>query len=61
MSAFVEYLELWQGTRPCWVRIKVVDVVWFQFQRQPRYTTAQEALDDFLAVHWGVIIEEPRQ
>lgn len=66
MTKYVEWDEPWGQTKygdediylhiVCQARAK--DVIAFQRKREPRYTKDDEALQDFLVVHWGRIVEK---
>lgn len=56
MGRCVVWIEQLSGSREgftaCSAPIK--DVVRWQFLAQPRYSTAEEALEDFIVVHWAM-------
>lgn len=41
------------------VRIAAADVIAWQRWREPRYESDEQALEDFLTVHWARIVEVP--
>ena len=61
MTAYIEWYEPYDSVLATQVhcRMTLKDVVRTQFTQTPRYRSAEQALDDFLAVHWGRIVREP--
>lgn len=61
MPKFVQFAEPWTEvngeTLGQVVRIKVEAVIKFQRFKEPRYESDQQALEDFLVVHWAEVIE----
>lgn len=58
MSQYVEWVEPYgDGAEAVIMQMSCEDVAKWQRRREPRYTSDQEAIDDFVVVHWGKIIE----
>lgn len=57
LEQYVEWVDpLDQSSVPVIMRAKVSDIITFQRKREPRYTSDQQALDDFIAVNWATVV-----
>ena len=60
MTKWVEWSEPWGSTGFEVVsRMRWKDVATVQRLREPRYESDEQAVDDFLVVHWARIVELP--
>jgi len=39
-------------------RMTEEDIIKYQREREPRYTSDQQALDDFMVIHWATKVAE---
>lgn len=57
LEQYVEWVEpLDQSSVPVTLRAKASDVIASQRKREPRYTSDQQALDDFIVVNWATLL-----
>jgi len=57
MAKFVEWVDPIDDCIPVICRMTLKDVVHYQFKRQPKYISAEQAIADFIVVNWGIIKE----
>jgi hypothetical protein len=56
---WVEWVEPYSdGNEAVYMRMRVEDVIACQRRREPRYTSDEQALDDFVATQWAVYVQD---
>jgi len=56
MSLYIEWSDPYSGKIPS--KMKVKHIVRVQFDREPRYSSAKQAIQDFWVMSWGRFVIE---
>ena len=60
MTKYVEWVEPYSdGAETLFLRMSFADIASARRRAEPRYESDEQAVEDFLIVHWGKIVELP--
>ena len=62
MTKYVEWSELWslKDDERLICRMSFEDIARVMRRAEPRYTSDEQAVADFITAHWGKVVEYPK-
>lgn len=60
MTVWIDWIEPFdsEAKYTLYCRLSEQDVIRFQREREPRYTSDEQAVEDFMVIHWATRVVE---